>query len=484
MTAAQKQFTLVIDQGTSSTKIFLFNLSNRVVFKARTKHSLTKPRIGHVEADASEIAEACESLIKTACRRAAELNGIIISAGIALQRSTFIFWDKQTLKPLTPALSWQDGRATDIVDELSQEADFIFHKTGAPLNAHFGGPKFAHMVRQHTNLAEYIKRDTVFYGTISAYLVHYLTGHPSVDESIASRFTLMDLDLATWDDDLLALFNVPKQVLPELVPSVHHFGLIKSGNCEFPLRVVIGDQQTALLGQGGYKQNSIAMNFGTSGSIQINAGETPAHVNGLISSVLYSDDKKRYYLVEGTINACNSIFYHLEDELNIPHDKMLWHDRCAKTETNGVYIPTGGLAAPYWADNYDPISTGYESDSPNEIIRAAMESIGFLTYDILKLAMSHLVNLPTQIFASGGGGRAPLLQFISNLTGISVIHGAMKDRTALGVHALLIKDYTGEWPELDLKGEHHFSPNMEQSIKTDKLKKWHNALQEAGITKS
>ena len=161
---------------------------------------------------------------------------------------------------------------------------------------------------------------------------------------------------------------------------------------------------------------------------------------------------------------------------------MLWHERCKKTETNGVYIPAvGGLAAPYWVDNYEPISKGYATDSENEIIRAAMESIGFLTYDILELAMNHLGKLPKQIFASGGGGRAPLLQFISDLTGISVTHGNMKDRTALGVHSLLIKDYTSDWPEFDLKGEHHYVPNMSQNKKIKKLKKWHDALRFANV---
>ncbi len=482
MTSAQKQFTLVIDQGTSSTKVFLFNLSNRVVFKASCKHFLKKPKPGYVEADASQIADACTMLIQKACNWTSDLNGRIISSGMALQRSTFLFWDKQTVKPLTPALSWQDGRATDIVDELSEEANFIFNKTGAPLNAHFGGPKFAHMIRHHSDLAGKVERGDVFYGTISAYLVHHLTGHPYIDETIASRFILMDLKNANWDENLLSLFNITKNILPNLVPSVYQFGLIKSGDIKIPLRVVIGDQQAALLGQGGYTQNAIAMNFGTSGSIQINAGKHPAHVKGLISSVLFSNNKIRYYLIEGTISACNSIFYYLEDELNIPHKDMLWHERCKKTETNGVYIPAvGGLAAPYWVDNYEPISKGYATDSKNEIIRAAMESIGFLTYDILELAMNHLGKLPKQIFASGGGGRAPLLQFISDLTGISVIHGDMKDRTALGVHSLLIKDYTSDWPEFDLKSDHHYAPNMSQNKKNGKLKKWHDALRFANI---
>ena len=322
----------------------------------------------------------------------------------------------------------------------------------------------------------------MIFGTISAYLVHYLTGNPYVDESIASRFNLMDIDSSEWDGKLLSIFNVPRNVLPNLVPSVFDYGTIKSNKYIFPLKVVVGDQQAALIGQGGYRQNAIGMNIGTSGSIQINSGKQPVHVDGLISSVLYSNIDKRYYLLEGTINSCNSIFYHLEKELMIPHNKMIWHERCEKTHTNGIYLPaTGGLAAPYWTDNYKPISKGYGSNLPNEIIRAAMESIGFLVYDILTLATSHLGKLPDHIFASGGGGRPPLFQFIADLIRIPVIQGTMKDRTALGVHALLIKDKTGEWPEINFKADGQFDPSMPKEIKNRKIKKWHKALKEAGI---
>ncbi len=482
MPSATKHATLVIDQGTSSTKVFLFNSDNHVVFKARDKHTLKHPRLGHAEADALAIAHTCEKLIRQAIGFAAERKIHLTAAGMALQRSTFLFWDCKTLKPLTPALSWQDGRATDIVGDLKPHSEAIFKKTGAPLNSHFGGPKFAHLINHSNSLKKKVASGSAIFGTISAFITQYLTGNCFIDETIASRFIMMDLVTCQWDHGLLDLFGASKDCLPQLVPSLHNFGSIKMDGQSIPLRIVIGDQQMALIGQGGHAPGSVAMNFGTSGSVQINAGKNTAHVDGLISSVLYSDKQERHYLLEGTINACNSLFYRLEEDLAISHKEMQWHRRCEETETEGVYIPaSSGIAAPYWADHIKPISEGYGNNLPNEIVRAGMESIGFLVNDIWTLAKSHLNVLPQQVMASGGGGRPALLQFISDLTGLTVTHSTMKDRTALGVHALLIKSQTGSWPDIKIETDDGHSPKMEPEIKNTKIERWKSALIRAGV---
>ncbi|MBC8345804.1 MAG: hypothetical protein ISR82_03605 [Candidatus Marinimicrobia bacterium] len=482
MSSAAKSATLVIDQGTSASKVFLFNSSNRVAFKSRLRHTLKNPKPGHIEADALTIALTCEKLILEAISFAKYKNIPISSAGIALQRSTFLFWDRKTLKPLTPALSWQDGRATDIVENLKSHSESIFKMSGVPLNPHFGGPKFAHLINRSTSLKNKIEKGTAVFGTISTFLIQYLTGNCYIDETIASRFIMMNLDTCQWDQDLLNLFNVPNNCLPQLVSTNYNFGTIKYGGLSIPLKIVIGDQQAALIGQGGFEPGSVAMNFGTSGSVQINAGQYSAHVDGLISSVLYSNSNKRQYLLEGTINACNSLFYSLEKALEIPHKNMQWHRRCAETKTNGVYIPSKtGIAAPYWNDHLKPISEGYGDNIPNEIIRAGMESIGFLVNDIWTLTKTHLKYLPQNVMASGGGGRPPLLQFISDLTGLTITHSIMKDRTALGVHALLIQSATGSWPKIKTDSDDKYTPKMDANIKDEKIDRWKSALKKAGV---
>ncbi len=475
-------YFLVIDQGTSSTKCFLFDSNNDVVFTRRIKHQLFRPKPHHVECDALEIADACNTLIRECVQYVEENAAIIHSAGLAVQRSTFLFWDKKTAKPITPALSWQDGRAQDIVREFQDDAEWIFEKTGTPLSAHFGGAKFLHLVRKNSKLQRGVNEGNLWFGSLSAFLTHALTGTAAIDHSIACRSQLLDLKSRIWDEQLCNLFQIPLSSLPPLVPSFHSFGAITIENTTIPLKIVMGDQQAALIGQGGWETNTLALNFGTSGSVQYNTGQTALMVDGLISSVLFSDDQHSLYMVEGTINACNSLFYWLEDELNISHKDMHWHKRCVATETTGVFIPGFmGIAAPYWKSAVDTQRIGLDSASNNEIIRAAMESIGFLTLDIIERLDIHN-HMPDLLTASGGGGRPPLLQFIADLLGIPVGHSSMKDRTAFGVYYLL-KKYTGETVEISgTDCDMIFEPAMEDELKKEKIRCWRSALKIIGLS--
>lgn len=479
-------FTLVIDQGTSSTKIFLFNKSHEIVFSRRLKHVLNQPEPYHAEVDALNIAESCLRLIKQALRYSQETGLPILSIGLALQRSTFLFWDKKTGKPVSPALSWQDSRAHKIISELSELKGLVFSKTGAPLNSHFGGPKFLHLIRQNPALKRGVLEGKLWFGPLSAYLIHFLTGTAAVDHTIASRSLVMELNSGAYDNELLHIFSIPKDCLPELVPSIHNYGHLILNGSKIPIKCVIGDQQAALLGHKGWNKGQVAINLGTSASVQINAGKNPAHIAGLISSVLYSDARQKFFFIEGTINACNSIFYWLEKELKIPHEAMLWHERCLNTKTDLILVPGfAGLAAPYWVDKIPfSLDDKIKNRPVNETIRAGMESIGFLVYDIWEQALKHLNLKPRIVSVSGGGARKPLLQFISDLCRFKMGRVQAKDSTALGVHYLLLKADGISPAPIHRNFDEIFSPAMEQSLKTEKLLNWHNALKAAGIRKS
>nr|MCS5640836.1 FGGY-family carbohydrate kinase [Candidatus Neomarinimicrobiota bacterium] len=204
----------------------------------------------------------------------------------------------------------------------------------------------------------------------------------------------------------------------------------------------------------------------------------------LISSILTSSNTNRMFMVEGTINACNSLFYHLEKELNIPHEQMHWHRRCQERKTNGVFIPGfTGLAAPYWASGFPDIYEGIDTSDPNDMIRAGMESIGFLTYDILEQMKPIATSWPKKLTASGGGARSPLLQFIADLTGLPVCHSTMKDRTAYGVYQLI----RPKEKNLSKFEESYFNltfhPSMMKDQQKSKVNCWHKALENAGLIK-
>ncbi len=473
-------FFLVIDQGTSSTKCFLFNENNNVVFSNRIKHPLSRSALNHVECDANEIVDSCFELIQQCVDVADQKSGKIINVGIALQRSTFLFWDKKTCDPQSPALSWQDSRAYQIVDELSEYKQLIHEKSGVPLSAHFGGAKHQHLTRDDANLKSKVDNGDLWFGPLSAFLVHRLTGHPVVDHTIAGRSQLMDISALKWDDELCSFFDVNQTCLPTLVPPVGNFGRIQPWG--LPLNCIIGDQQSALIGQGGLAENFLAMNFGTSGSVLFHSGNSPRHINGLLNNVLFSNEHETHYVTEGSINACNSLFYWLEGKLNIPHKDMEWDKRCSQTETKGVLVPGfSGLAAPYWKSGFDSIYHNLKNSTEDEIVRAGMESIGFLVHDILNTMNTDLTD--KIIPASGGGARKPLLQFISDITGNSIGHSSMKDRTAFGVFSLL-KKAAGE-PMVDehVDCDQIFTPKMDETIRESKLDQWHSALKKVGVLK-
>jgi glycerol kinase len=470
-------FYLVLDQGTSSSKIFLFDEEQNISFSDRKRHLLTHPQEHHIESNPIDILNACTKLISLAIGYAKSKNGNIVSMGLAVQRSTFLFWNKQNLKHYTQAISWQDSRSQKESDAFKSHSKIIQDITGIPLNSHFGAPKYIHFTKHDSVLNQKAKNDKLWFGPLSAYLTHSFTGTPALDESIAGRSLLMNLNKLTWDYELCSLFGVPINCLPPLKRTVHYFGLVEIDDIQIPLNCIIGDQQAALIGQGGGKPGTLAMNFGTSGSVQYNSGSEPSKIRGLLSNVLYSTASKRNYLLEGTVSASSSLFSWLENKFNIPHSKMRWDIRCEKTTTNGVLIPGfTGIAAPYWVDGFKTVYHNLEGASHDEIIRAGMETIGFLVHDIFKSIARKTKLNQKLITVSGGSARDPLLQFISDLLQIKIGHTALKDRTALGVYKLLRLSDNTFMADESIECDKIFSPKMDSLLREKKLKNWRIAL--------
>lgn len=474
-------YYLVLDQGTSSTKVFLFDENLNIPFKDHIKHKLERPADHQVQSDALEIVRACKELTKKALNYTQHVGGDISSAGLAVQRSTFLFWDKRTKKPLTAAISWQDDRSQDIVAGLANESDKIFNITGMPLSPHFGGAKFLHFTRNDPILKKSVLTQKTCFGPLSTFLTHCLTNTLGIDYSIACRTQLLDLNNIKWSSYLCKLFHFPNKSLLPLCNNVQSFGKMTLDGVTVPLNVVIGDQQAALLGQSGWDSGSVALNFGTSGSVCVNTGKNAVIIPNLLSSVLTADQEKMIFMLEGTINACNSLFYWLEKELNIDHKDMVWHERCMDESTNGIFIPgVTGIAAPYWKSGLGMVKIGLENAKKDEIIRAAMESIGFLVHDIIK-QMDLKEALPDMLTASGGCARAPLLQFIADMLMIPVGHISLKDRTAIGVLQLLHKKNTGTYLAVGMDCDKIFEPKMSKVTREKKLKHWQHALAQVGI---
>ena len=471
---------LILDQGTSSTKVFLFDNDSKIHFSSRLPHRLNQPAPGHAESDPLTILEACFRLIKAALDFSQKIGTPIQSAGMAVQRSTFLFWDKQTARPLTPAISWQDTRAEAETRELKRHTNLIQSRTGTPLSAHFGGPKYMHLIRQNPELANRVQEGPVYFGPLSAFLSQSLTGVAGVDHSIAGRSLCLELNRLEWDSELCALFGIEPLNLPPLQATVADYGTISIDNTSLPLRCVIGDQQAALLGQGGWASGDLALNFGTSGSVMLNTGHQPGLIPGLIGSVLHSTERKTTYLLEGTINTCNTLFDWLERDMQIPVHRRKWDKLCQHTTTAGVIVPGYcGLAAPYWLDRFETVISKIDPVDTDQILRAAVESIGFFTHDIITLIRRHLPVELHSITASGGLSRTSLLQFIADLLNTAVSHTRMKDHTALGVLQLLRK--ADGYPVEKQTFDRLYKPSMAAAERQAKIAAWQGALHQAGI---
>ena len=473
-----RRYFLIIDQGTSGTKSFIFDEKGVVCFSEKIRHFLDYPKPLFVECNAQKIADTVNLLITSAINWVNEKKGVILSLGLTVQRSTFLFWDKKSIQPLTPALSWQDNRAHHLIDKFNEHKKLIYRKTGVPLSGHFGALKYAHLIKEYPELKKNIKSGKTFFGPLSSYLNHVLTGTAVVDHSIAGRSQLFSLDSLNWDDTLCELFNVELSCLQPLVPTLHNFGKDKNN---IPLFCIIGDQQSALIGQDFSNPEMVSINLGTSGSVQYYTGNKKMFINGLLSNLLWSSNSKRYFLLEGTINACNSLFYWLEEHLNIPHKKMIWDERCAKTKTNGVFIPDfTGITSPYWVQPKEPVFYNLNNATNNEIIRAGMESIGFFIHDIIQTLKKDGLEI-TSVISSGGCARKPLLQFIADMLDIPVKRSELKDKTALGVFRLLFKKQFGEFPEITHSIQEKCFPKINVKQRKEKLGAWGKALIKSGI---
>ena len=476
---------IVIDQGTSATKGFLFDEALTVLATEKIRHTVDRPQQGWVECDGTEILSACETVLGRMAEEARARSLTPAAAGMAFQRSTFLFWRRSDGEPSAPAMSWQDSRADELAKGMSEHSDWIQRRTGIPLTGHFGGPKYLHTITTDDTIKKGVEQGELFFGPLSSFVTHRLTGNHLIDQSIAGRSLLMNISTLQWEDDLLKLFNVRESALPEIVPTCHSFGRVDAAGKAIPLLCVMGDQQAALIGQGRWSRGDVAMNFGTSGSVLVNSGESPTVISSLLTNVLYSTDDATHFLLEGTINSVGSLFKWLERRLGIAHEDMIWHDRC-NIETAGILVPgLNGISAPYWTGEFETEIFGFDEEAePNQFVRAAMESIGFLVHDICRVMEKEAGIDLEDIVASGGSSRGPLLQFIADLLHKEISTTAGKDMTALGVARLVAHSALGRPLGAVTEREEQFQPVMSEAATEKKGSAWHDALRKLAILKT
>jgi glycerol kinase len=486
-----EKYILSLDQGTTSSRAIVFNKAGGIVAVAQKEFTQIYPQPGWVEHDAREIwstqaAVAAEVVIK------ADLKSIDIAAiGITNQRETTVVWDRATGTPIYHAIVWQDRRTAEVCDALrAKGADKIIQqKTGLVLDAYFSATKVQWILNNIPGAKDKAAAGELAFGTIDSWLIWNMTaGKVHVtDVSNASRTMLFNINTLEWDSELLDLFGIPANMLPQVKSSSEVYGET-AGNvlaARIPIAGIAGDQQAALFGQMCTKVGMVKNTYGTGCFMLMNIGDKPIiSKNNLITTVAWKIGDKVQYALEGSIFIAGAVVQWLRDELKIINTSAEVEALAAKVPASGgVYLVPAfaGLGAPHWNQYARGTIFGITRGTNNShIARAALESIAYQTLDVLKAMEADSGAQIQQLRVDGGAtGNNLLMQFQADILKTNVVRPEVTEVTAIGA-AYLAGLAIGFWSnvnEIQQQWQINRSFDPDTTINTDqKVKGWNKAV--------
>ncbi|MDN3646189.1 glycerol kinase GlpK [Pontixanthobacter aestiaquae] len=481
---------LVLDEGTTSTRAMLFAQDGKALGSAQQELTQHYPAPGRVEHDATEIWHrtlACAREMVEAAGGAERIACI----GITNQRETVVAWDKNSGEPLAKALVWQDRRTADFCEELKEaghEAQ-VQKQTGLLLDPYFSGTKMRWLVRNKPAVAAAAKAGTLALGTIESWLVYKLTGGARIsDASNASRTLLLPLGSAQFDDDLCELFEVPKAALGEVTDNAGNFGvtLPELFGAPIPITGLVGDQQSATIGQGCLSPGETKATYGTGAFILANKGhDIPTSDNRLLGTVLYQENGKRTYALEGSVFVAGSLVQWLRDSLGLLGTASETETLARSIDDSGgvVIVPAmSGLGAPHWQPEARGVIAGLSfATGRAQIARAALEAMAHQTYDLAKAFAADGAEWTSLKIDGGMSANDWMAQDIANLLDLPVERPDFVETTALGA-AMLAAKGAGLVASLDeasstMRGAiGNFTPSMESGVRQARVAAWQKAL--------
>jgi len=439
------QYIIALDQSTSATKAILYDLAGNLIDKASVEHRQIYPQPGHVEHDASEIWANTLTAIKTLASKIADKLSSVKFVSITNQRETFVVFDRKTGEPIHHAIVWQCRRGLDVCAQLRNagKEKLVNAKTGLKIDTYFSAPKLAWLIRNKPEIAAKLKTGEAAFGTIDAYLIHRLTNGKTfaTDHTNASRTLLLDIHTMKWDDELCALFGVPKDCLPEVRDSTANFGSTDLGGVlkgAVPLIGVMGDSQASLFAHRCFSPGSAKVTLGTGSSVLLNIGASAKDAGeGAVTTIAWTHAGKATYSFEGIINYSAATVAWLKDGLKLINSAAETEAAALEVKDNGgVYLVPAfaGLSAPYWSPDAKAAIVGMTSGSNrNHIIRAALESIAYQLRDVLDMMRQRAGVDLKRINADGGAIRnAFLMQFIADMTGLEIVAAPIAECSPLG----------------------------------------------------
>ena len=439
---------LALDQGTTSTRAIVFDpVAWRPVATAQMPLEQHFPHPGWVEHDADEVWRAALQV----CREAIDQAGgpdRIATLGLTNQRETTVLWERATGRPLHRAIVWQDRRTAAVTDALKAggHEPMIQAATGLVLDPYFSASKIAWLLDHIDGARVRAEAGDLCAGTIDAWLMFKLTGGQChvTDVTNASRTSLFDLTTLSWRDDLLALFNVPRAVLPEVVPSAGPFGETPPELFGQPIPITgcAGDQQAALVGHGALTPGATKITYGTGAFLVAHTGDRPvASTNRLLSTVAYQAGGQTAYALEGSIFSAGSTVQWLRDAMGaVGHSRETEAVAQALSDNGGVYLVPGftGLGAPFWEAEARGAVFGLTRDAgPANIVRAGLEAMAYQTRDLIDALKADGAPAPRRLRVDGGvTANGWVMQFLADITDCEVERPAYQEMTALGAARL------------------------------------------------
>ncbi len=487
------QYILAIDQGTTSSRAILFNRSGRIHGIAQQEFRQIFPNPGWVEHDANEIWQSQLAVSQQVLKSHGLSAQDIAAIGITNQRETTVLWDRQTGEPVANAIVWQDRRTAEYCDSLraAGHAALFRQKTGLVIDGYFSGTKLRWLLDNVPGARDRAARGELAFGTVDAWLIYKLSGRHLTDTSNASRTMLFNIHTLDWDDEILALLDIPRSVLPTVVPSS---GIAAHTDARFfgapiPIAGIAGDQQAATYGQACFHPGMVKSTYGTGCFILMNTGSAVESQNQLLTTVGWTtghaDPHKTDYMFEGGVFMGGATIQWLRDGLKLIRDSADVEALAASVpDSDGVtFVPAfSGLGAPHWDAYARGTMLGITRGTQGgHIARAALEGIAFQTADVIRAMQKDAGTPIRELRVDGGAARNNLLmQFQADILGVPVVRPEVTETTALGA-GYLAGLGVGYWSGQDEIAaqwhvERRFEPSMIAAERDARLAVWERAI--------
>ncbi|MFC5931012.1 glycerol kinase [Cryobacterium melibiosiphilum] len=489
-------YILSIDQGTTSSRAIIFDKAGSIVSTGQLEHEQIFPQAGWVEHDPREIWDNVREVIGQALSKANITRHDIQAVGITNQRETAVVWDKTTGVPVYNAIVWQDTRTQPIVDRLAAEGgvERFKKKVGLPLATYFSGTKIVWILENVPGAREKAEAGDLLFGTTDSWVLWNLTGGVdggvhATDVTNASRTLFMDLETLKWDDEILAIFDVPRSMMPEIRSSSEVYGTISENSLlrEVPVAGILGDQQAATFGQAAFDQGEAKNTYGTGNFLIFNTGTEIVHSkNGLLTTLGYQlGTDAPHYALEGSIAVTGSLVQWMRDNLGMISSAPEIETLANTVEDNGgaYFVPAfSGLFAPYWrADARGALVGLTRFVNRGHIARAALEATAFQTREVIDAVNADSGVPLTEIKVDGGMiANNTLMQFQADILGVPVVRPVVAETTALGA-AYAAGLAVGFWSGLDelranWQEDSRWEPKMDAEERDRQLRNWKKAV--------